>query len=103
MLNRIHPKLAGRTCLEIPDGPMDEPRGDIKPENFGFIKPPIAGQPLPELKWLICTEGARGDRGKQTQKRQSWKQRFAQKTEAFRPGACLGLEGTCHRREAWRR
>ncbi|CAE7661589.1 CPK16 [Symbiodinium pilosum] len=23
---------------------------DIKPENFGFIKPPIAGQPLPELK-----------------------------------------------------
>ncbi|CAE7026317.1 Hdac6 [Symbiodinium natans] len=23
---------------------------DIKPENFGFIKPPVAGQPLPELK-----------------------------------------------------
>ena len=34
MLNRIHPKLAGRTCLEIPDGPMGEPRGDIKPEKL---------------------------------------------------------------------
>ena len=25
-------------------------RGDIKPENFGFYKPPISGQPLPPLK-----------------------------------------------------